>query len=245
MNKTWSLIVMATVFTGVALGFQSTSAPSTDDGSITVGPPKKIDPGPAAEAGRLGMAEYFCHWTRFHAAVMIMFTDAAIELSENVEGMRDITSPDELEALVLEFTESNWDEYGRNLGGIALANGLDSRMDWMIFGRSAGAQLFQYVLSGNNNWPAFGRRMADQAMSMARHGHDQRWIEFSRNLGTSLGRGTPEQWTQWGLQLALQARAMSEQPSVDWNEFASDVATQAKWLSKSMKPMGNRQNGPR
>ncbi len=234
---------MATVFAGVALGIQSTSTQFQDDGSISVGPLEQIEPGPAAEAGRLGMAEYFCHWTRFHAAVMIMFTDAAIELGENVKGMREIARPDELESMVLEFTESLWDDYGSKLGGIAIANGLDSSIDWMIFGRSAGAQLLQYVLAENNNWPAFGRRIADQAVSMARDGHNRRWTEFSQKLGASLGRGTSDQWAQWGLQLAMQARAMSDQSNVDWNEFASNVETQAKWLSQSMPPVDAHRTG--
>ena len=236
MNRSWSIILMSTVFAGMVLGLQTASSGSTDADGITVGPPDRIDDGPASQAAFLGMAEYYCHWTRFDAAVMIMFTDAAIELGEKVKVMRDIAPEGELESLVLEFTESNWQEYGRKLGGIALANGIDASNDWMIFGRSAGGQLLQYVLSGNNNWPAFGKRMADQAMIRAKQGHDIKWTQFSRKLGESTGRGTNEEWTQWGLQLALQAREMTNQPNVDWNRFARDVAEQATWLSRSMSP---------
>ena len=124
MNKACSIIIIATVLAGVALGIQSAS---TDADSFSVGPPERIEEGPASQAGLLGMAEYYCHWNRFHAAVMIMFTDAAIELGEHVDAMREISPPDELESLVLEFNESNWKEYGKKLGGIGLANGLDER----------------------------------------------------------------------------------------------------------------------
>lgn len=237
MNKACSIIIIATVFAGVALGIQSAS---TDADSFSVGPPERIEEGPASQAGLLGMAEYYCHWNRFHAAVMIMFTDAAIELGEHVDAMREISPPDELESLVLEFNESNWKEYGKKLGGIGLANGLDSSIDWMIFGQSAGGQLLQYVLAGNNNWPAFGNRIADQAVSLAHRGHDIKWTAFSRSLGESIGRGTPQEWNQWGLQLALQARSMAGLPSVDWNRFAKDVAQQAQWLSRSMSSREDR-----
>lgn len=240
-NMAWSTILIGTAFAAVALGIQSTSADPTNDDPIVLGPPVKIESGPAAAAGRLGMAEYYCHWTRYHAAIMILFTDAAIDLNETVNAMRDIAPEGELESMVVEFTESRWEELGAKLGSITLANGLDSGVDWMIFGRSAGIQLLQYVLMENNNWPMFGTRIADQAVSMAQHGHDLRWIEFSRNLGESLGRGTPEQWSQWGRQLALQARALAIEPKIDWNQFASNVATQAKLLSKSMSPVNSGQ----
>ena len=235
MNKVISTIIIMT-FAGMVLAMQTKSTHSQDQQSISVGPPKAIDPGPGAEAGRLGMAEYYCHWTRFHAAIMILFTDAAISTNSIVEGMREIKEAGVLESTVLEFTESNWDEYGSKLGTIALANGLDSSINWMIFARSAGVQMMDYVISEKNNYPLFGRNIADQAVAMARHGHDRRWMEFGKRMGDRIGRGTPEEWSQWGLQLSLQARSLADQPVVDWNEFASNAYKQAVLVSESMTP---------
>ena len=127
-------------------------------------------------------------------------------------------------------------EVGSEVGLLTVANGLDSTMDWILFTRAAGAQIVQRIVAGDNNWPAMGVMIADQAVHLAKAGHDRVWERFGRRVGHAVERGTMEQWSQWGLQIGMQARFQARGMRVDWNAFAADVASQANWYESKLQP---------
>ena len=225
-----SFVMIGLVVSGLALGFQEPQAQPEPPDQLTVVPIDR-DRGISQDAMMLGMGEYHCHWTRFQSSVMAMFTNASIEFSETAETFLQSVEGDDSHQLLREFTNSRWDELGSELGRIALANGLDDNVDWVDFARTAGWQLTQRIMAGENNWPYLGNMLADQAVKVAQAGQNRVWERFGRAVGSVMNRGTETQWTQWGLQVALQARARSGEPEIDWKAFGAETLEQAQWFA--------------
>ena len=230
-----SVIMVGLVISGLAFGFQDTPAEEGPQQNLVV-PPRDVKQHILEDVKLLGMAEYHCHWTRFHADVMTKFTDISIELAGTAESFRSTIPDDDTSQLLREFTDAKWEKLGAEIGNLTLANGIDDSMNWLLFARSAGAQVVQRILAGDNNWPQMGTVIADQAVALARIGQDRIWIRFGERVGNAVERGTPEQWSQWGLQIGLQARSRTRDLQVDWEAFAADVAAQAKWFESTLEP---------
>ncbi|MAT82235.1 MAG: hypothetical protein CMJ29_11410 [Phycisphaerae bacterium] len=226
-------IAVCLAASSLAIGFQQ--ADPGDSELVVILPPADVEGHILNDVTMLGLAEYNCHWTRFHSDVMEKFTGLAIEFSQTAESLEDSLPGDDIQLLLKDFTQSRWSEIGSEVGLISMSNGLDSTIDWMLFSQSAGAQIVQRIAAGDNNWPAMGIMVADQAVAMAKASHDKVWERFGRRVGQAVERGTLEQWSQWGLQVGMQARFQTRGMEIDWNAFAADVATQARWFESKLQ----------
>ena len=74
-----------------------------------------------------------------------------------------------------------------------------------------------------------------RVIAVAKASHDKVWERFGRRVGQAVERGTLEQWSQWGLQVGMQARFQTRGMEIDWNAFAADVATQARWFESRLQ----------
>lgn len=222
------------IISGLMIGVQD--AGPEESNLQVVRPPADVQGRIRQDVAMLGLAEYSCHWTRFHADVMIKFTNIAIEFSQTAESLEAGLPGDDIGQLLRDFTNSRWDDLGSEVGLLAISNGVDSNMNWILFTRSAGAQIIQRIAAGDNNWPEMGTMIADQAVDLAKAGHDQVWQRFGKRVGHAVERGTLEGWSQWGLQVGMQARIHARSLKVDWNAFAADIAAQAKWFEATLQP---------
>ncbi|MCH2133976.1 MAG: hypothetical protein MK116_09535 [Phycisphaerales bacterium] len=225
------IILLGLALSGLALGIHD--VPVED-----IGPPVLTEDQIRAriieDVSLLGTAEYYCHWNRFRTGVMMAFTDMAIETSKVAETMRESAPGDEIVDVLREFTEAKWDDLGSRIGQMTLTNGIDDSVNWVQFARSAGGQMIQRILADENNWPYMGTFFADQAVAMAQAGQDQVWSRFGVRAGEAIGRGTEAEWLQWGRQVGLQARALTDEPTVDWTLFGTRVADQAMWFAAGL-----------
>ncbi|MEE2907390.1 MAG: hypothetical protein VX527_06105 [Planctomycetota bacterium] len=227
-------ITIGLIISGLTVGFQN---PGPEESNLQVVlPPADLEGRIIQDAAMLGLAEYNCHWTRFHADMMMKFTDIAIEFSQTAESLEAGLPGEDMGELLRDFTKSKWDDLGAEVGLLTVANGLDSKINWILFTRSAGLQIVQRIIAGDNNWPEMGKMIADQAVDLAKSGHDQVWERFGKRVGHAVERGTLDEWSQWGLQVGMQARIHARSMKVDWNAFAADIAAQATWFESTLLP---------
>ncbi|MDG2424712.1 MAG: hypothetical protein P8M22_12130 [Phycisphaerales bacterium] len=227
-----SFLIIALITSGLVGSFQDVGPEESELQVVLL--PIDVESRIQKDAAMLGLAEYNCHWTRFHADVMMKFTDISIDLSQTAESLAEGIPDEDIEKMLKEFTDSRWNDLGGEIGLLSVANGLDSSIDWILFTRSAGAQIIQRITAGDNNWPEMGSMIAQQAVAIAKSSHNRVWERFGQRVGKAVERGTLEQWSQWGLQIGMQARAHAQGMKVDWNAFASDVAAQADWFESTL-----------